>query len=47
MLDKFSIYDLYYFLTHFLKCKPFELGTCTNLYYLMLNFYHINEDDEI
>jgi hypothetical protein len=41
-------YDLYYFLTHPLKWKPFGLETCTNPHYLMLNFfYQINRDGEI
>jgi len=36
-------YNLYYSLTHPLKWKPFGLETCTTSYYLILNFYQINE----
>ena len=39
--------DLYYFLTYPIKLKPFELETCTCIYYLVLNFYQINEDNDI
>jgi hypothetical protein len=47
LLGEVSGYDLYYSLTHPLKWKPFGLETCTCPLYLVLNFYQINEDDEI
>jgi hypothetical protein len=47
LLDKVSGYILYYYLTHPLNWKSFELETCTNLYYLVFNFYQINKDDKI
>jgi hypothetical protein len=47
LLGEVPKYDLYYSPTHYLKWKPFELETCTDPYYLVLNFYQINEDDEI
>jgi len=40
-------YNLYYSLTHILKWKSFELETCRDSHYLVLNFYQINEDGEI
>jgi len=47
LLGEISGYDLYYSLTHLLKWKPFRLETCTCLFYLVLNFYQINRNDEI
>ena len=47
MLDEVQRYDLYYYITHSLKWKPFELETCINSYYLVLDFYQINEGDDI
>ena len=47
LLGEVPEYDLYYFLTHPLKLKPFGLETCTDSHYLVLNFYQINRDDEI
>ena len=47
LLGEVTGYDLYYSLTHPLKWKPFGLETCTDLFYLMLNFYQINKDGEI
>jgi hypothetical protein len=47
LLGKVPIYDLYYSITHPLKWKPFGLETCTGPYYLVFNFYQINEDGEI
>jgi hypothetical protein len=44
---KISRYDLYYFLIHSLKWKPFWFETYTDPYYLVLNFYQIDEDDKI
>jgi len=38
-LNKILKYDLYYFLIYFFKWKLFELETCTNSYYFVLNFY--------
>ena len=32
---------------HHFKWKFFELETCTNSRYFLLNFYQINKDDEI
>ena len=47
MLGEVSRYDLYYYLIHSLKLKFFWLKTCMCLYYLILNFYQINENDDI
>jgi hypothetical protein len=47
LLGEVPGYDLYYSLTHPLKWKPFGLETCTGPFYIMLNFYQINEDGEI
>jgi hypothetical protein len=47
LLGEASKYDLYYSLTHLLKWKPFGFETCTCPHYLVLNFYQINENDEI
>ena len=47
LLADVPIYDLYYSLTHPLKWKLFRLETCTDPFYLVLNFYQINRDDEI
>jgi hypothetical protein len=47
LLSEFSGYDLYCSLTHPLKWKPFRFETCINSFYLMLNFYQKNRDDEI
>jgi hypothetical protein len=47
LLGEAPKYDLYYSLTHLLKWKPFGLETCTCPHYLVLNFYQINENDEI
>jgi hypothetical protein len=42
LLGEILKYYLYYFLIYF-----FLLETCISLYYLVLNFYQINEDCEI
>jgi hypothetical protein len=47
LLGEVPGYNLYYSLTHPLKWKSFGLETCTSLFYLVLNFYQINKDDEI
>jgi hypothetical protein len=47
LLDEVPEYDLYYSLTHPLKWKLFGLETWACLFYLVLNFYQINEDGEI
>ena len=47
MLGKILRYDLYYSLTHLLKCKSFGLETCTSSQYLVLKFYQINVNDVI
>jgi len=41
------IYDLYHSLIHLLEKKLFVLETCTDRYYLVLNFYQINRSNEI
>ena len=41
------VYNLYYSLTHLFKWKFFVFETCTDPYYLVLNFYQINEGGEI
>jgi hypothetical protein len=47
LLGEVFRYNLYYFLTHSFKWKPFRLETCIDSYYLLLNFYQINRDGEI
>jgi hypothetical protein len=46
-IGEVSEHDLYYSLTHILKWKPFDLETCTDSLYLVLNFYQINEEGKI
>jgi len=47
LLNKFLRYNLYYFLTHPLKWKLFELEIYKDPYYLALTFYQINQDNKI
>ena len=47
LLGEVSLYDLYYSITYSLKWKLFELETCTDSHYLVLNFYQINREDKI